>query len=73
MVSGELLTLHTAASLHCAAPRTVAVFTCMLMKGNSEQGVFLIHTIQEVIFRLDKKKLFYAMFRNCPLSCLVHT
>jgi len=46
MVSGKLLMLHTAASPHCPALRTVAVFARMLMKGNSAQGVFLIHTIK---------------------------
>ena len=45
MVSGELLTLHMAASLHCTAPRTVTVFARMLLEGNFEHGMFIIHTI----------------------------
>jgi hypothetical protein len=68
MVSGELLTLHTAASLHCDAPRTVAVLTRMLMKGYGEQGTFLIHDILEVTYSLVKKKSLMQCFElaECP-------
>jgi hypothetical protein len=51
MASGKLLIIFTAASFHCALPKDC--FTRMLTNGSTDQGIPLIHTIQEVIHRLN--------------------